>query len=146
MRVAFLALFMAGVTMVPACTRTAAEPGTSPAPASSSSAQLANPASAHCVESGGRLSLEKDGGGGEFGVCLFEDNYQCEEWALLRGQCRAGGVRITGYATAAGRYCAIRGGRYTVTSGAASDERGNCALPDGRSCDADEFFGGTCGR
>jgi len=146
MRVAFLALFMASAAMLACCTRTAPEPVASPAPASPPSAQLANPASRHCVDSGGRLIIEKDGAGGEFGVCLFEDNHQCEEWALLRGQCRAGGLRVTGYATPAGRYCAIRGGRYTVTSAAATDERGSCALPDGRSCDADEFFRGTCGR
>ncbi len=50
--------------------------------------------------------------GGEIGVCLFEDNRQCEEWALLRGECRQGGIRVAGYDTTEERHCAIRGGRY----------------------------------
>src|SRR5688572_7458517 len=78
--------------------------------------RLANPASTHCVKVGGRLTIEKHPSGSEFGVCLFEDNRQCEEWAMLRGECPVGGRRITGYSTAAGRYCAITGGTYTVVS------------------------------
>ena len=46
--------------------------------------QLANPASVRCAELGGTLRLERRPDGGEYGVCLFVDNYQCEEWALFR--------------------------------------------------------------
>jgi putative hemolysin len=106
--------------------------------------QLANPASAHCMERGGRHVVER-GPGGEFGVCLFEDNRQCEEWALLRGHCPAGGRRVTGYVTPAARYCAITGGSYAITGrSGASDEQGTCALPDGRSCDADAHYRNAC--
>lgn len=117
-----------------------------PAPVAQSEAvQLANPASVNCVKVGGRRTLERNPAGGEFGVCLFEDNRQCEEWAMLRGECPVGGRRITGYATAAGRYCAITGGTYTVIAGdEASDERGHCNLPGGRSCDADDYYRGAC--
>jgi putative hemolysin len=109
--------------------------------------RLANPASTHCVKVGGRLTLEQNPAGGAWGVCLFEDNRQCEEWAMLRGDCPVGGRRITGFATPAGRYCAITGGTYTATSGSdASDEKGNCDLPGGRSCDADQYYRGACLR
>lgn len=106
--------------------------------------QIANPASVNCGKQGGKLVIER-GPAGEFGVCQFEDNRQCEEWALLRGQCPSGGLRITGYVTAAARYCAITGGKYAVTgrSGAA-DEQGTCALPSGKSCDADAYYSGKC--
>jgi putative hemolysin len=125
--------------------------GQEPAPvapaASAPTTQLANPASTNCVKVGGRLVIEKNPAGAEFGVCLFEDNHQCEEWALLRGECPVGGRRITGYATRAGRYCAITGGQYTVTSGSdASDEKGSCTLPNGKVCDADAYYDGTCVR
>lgn len=40
---------------------------------------IANPASQNCLEQGGTLSLEERGDGGQFGVCCFEDNRQCEE-------------------------------------------------------------------
>src|SRR5688572_16940315 len=116
-----------------------------PEPAADAPVRLANPASTHCVKSGGRLTIETHPAG-EFGICLFEDNRQCEEWALMRGECPMGGVRVTGYATAAGRYCAITGGRYSVTAGHdASDERGNCALPGGKVCEAETYYSGGCG-
>jgi uncharacterized protein len=77
--------------------------------------QGANPASQNCVAQGGKHTVER-WNGGEFGVCLFEDNRQCEEWALLRGRCPKGGIRVTGYATQEERFCAIRGGTFTAGS------------------------------
>jgi putative hemolysin len=109
--------------------------------------QLANPASQNCVARGGGLKIERRPGGGQFGVCVFTDNYQCEEWALFRGECPAGGLRVTGYATPAARYCAITGGRYAVVGNiGTAGEQGACALPGGKACDADAYYAGTCGR
>src|SRR5512139_1273126 len=54
------------------------------------SAQLANPASENCIKQGGTVQIQTRGDGGQFGICLFEDNMQCEEWALLRGECPVG--------------------------------------------------------
>jgi putative hemolysin len=109
--------------------------------------QLANPASQNCTARGGMLQIERRPDGGQYGVCVFVDNYQCEEWALFRGECPAGGLRVTGYITPAGRYCAITGGRYTVVSGdGAASEKGSCALPGGKTCGADAYFAGTCSR
>jgi putative hemolysin len=108
--------------------------------------KLANPASVNCEEKGGRVVIETDGGGGQYGVCLFEDNRQCEEWALLHRECPVGGIKVTGYVTQAARYCAIRGGAYTVTKQATSDspEEGDCQLADGTICAASAFYDGTC--
>ncbi len=107
--------------------------------------QLANPASVNCTGQGGTLTLDRRPDGGEFGVCVFADNYQCEEWALLRGECPKAGLRVTGFATPAGRYCAITGGRYSVTSPAGvMPERGNCAFANGTLCEADAYYAGTC--
>jgi putative hemolysin len=144
---AALALLI-GAGLTPGCERQPSTPESvqpSPADAPPQIAQRANPASARCIEVGGRLVIEKSPAGGEFGVCYFEDNHQCEEWALLRGECPAGGRRITGYATQAGRYCAITGGQYTdVTGNDASDERGTCILPGGKKCEAEAYYRGTC--
>jgi len=114
--------------------------------AATSSRQLANPASENCVANGGRLVIETAGDGGEFGVRLFEDNRQCEEWALLRGACPAGGIKVTGYATPQARYCAIRGGDYAVTrqETATTPEAGTCTLPDQPPCDALVLYDGRC--
>lgn len=108
--------------------------------------QLANPASQNCVKQGGTLKIERRPDGGQYGVCVFTDNYQCEEWALLRGECPKNGLRVTGYVTAAGRYCAITGGRYTVVTESAAGEQGVCSLPTGKACNADAYFAGTCSR
>ena len=52
---------------------------------------LANPASQYCVQKKGTLHIEKRRNGGEYGVCVFADHKQCEEWALFRGECPLGG-------------------------------------------------------
>lgn len=107
---------------------------------------LANPASVHCARLGGRVVIEKRPNGDAYGLCLFEDNRQCEEWALLRGHCPSGGLKVTGYPTAAARHCAATGGHYRVTRAgeAEREEAGDCILPDGQQCAADAFYRGAC--
>jgi putative hemolysin len=120
----------------------------SPAPANKAGlANRANPASQNCVDKGGTLTLEKNGKGGQFGVCTFPDNLVCEEWAMVRGDCRTGGIKVTGFLTPAARYCAITGGTYAITgNGNAPDEQGRCSFTDGGSCDAAAYFDGACTR
>jgi len=108
-------------------------------------AQIANPASENCIAQGGTLQFETRGDDGQFGVCYFEDNYQCEEWAMLRGECPVGGIKVTGYLTPAERYCAITGGTYTITGNSGSDdEQGTCTLKDGTICDVWDYYNGKC--
>jgi putative hemolysin len=102
-------------------------------------AQLANPASQRCAQEGGTLQLEQRPDGAQFGVCVFTDNRQCEEWAMFKVECPVGGLRVTGYLTPASRYCAITGGHYT-------DADGSCSLPGGKTCDSVAYFAGTCSR
>jgi putative hemolysin len=108
--------------------------------------QLVNPASENCIAKGGELRIESAGDGGQYGVCLFEDNRQCEEWAMLRDACPVGGIRITGYITPQARYCAIRGGDYLITreQTATTPEEGSCTLPGERTCDALALYEGRC--
>ena len=108
---------------------------------------LANPASQNCVDKGGSLTLEKNRKGGQFGVCTFPDNLQCEEWAMMRGDCPTGGIKVTGFVTSAARYCAITGGAYKVTSGSnTANEQGTCTFKSGKTCRATAYFDGTCMR
>jgi putative hemolysin len=115
-------------------------------PKTPSPAGLTNPASANCIAEGGELRIETAGDGGQYGVCLFEDNRQCEEWALLRGACPVGGIKMTGYVTPQARYCAIRGGDYVVTreGTATTPEQGSCTLPGEPACDALTLYEGLC--
>jgi putative hemolysin len=124
------------------CTGAAVPPGSTP---QSTGAQTANPASENCIKQGGTLTIQTRGDGGQYGVCLFEDNRQCEEWAMLRGDCPVGGIKVTGYVTTAAQYCAITGGTYTVTGNANTEnETGTCTFKNGQTCDADAYYNGTC--
>ena len=107
---------------------------------------IANPASENCLAQGGTLEIRTRSDGSQYGVCYFEDNRQCEEWALLRGDCPVGGLKITGYVTEAAQYCAITGGQYTITgSGNTEQEQGTCTFnTTGKTCDVWEYFAGAC--
>jgi len=58
--------------------------------ASSENVEIANPASVYCVQSGYTLEIRANAGGGEYGVCIFPDGKECEEWAFFRNECGAG--------------------------------------------------------
>ncbi len=123
------------------------KPGSAEKPAADTTAgvRLANPASKNCVDKGGTLAIEEDPTGGQFGVCNFPENHQCEEWALLRGECPVGGIRVTGFVTPASRFCGITGGKYATTGQRnTSTETSSCLLPNGETCDADAYFRRTC--
>ena len=112
---------------------------------SASSTDIANPASENCVEQGGTVVIEERGDGGQYGVCTFEENRQCEEWAMMRGDCPVGGIKVTGYVTDAARFCAITGGTYEVTgTDDSGEEQGTCTLPGGKICDVRDYFNGVC--
>ena len=55
---------------------------------STAEANLPNPASVHCEQSSGKLDFRQDESGGIFGVCIFPDGSECEEWAYFRGDCQ----------------------------------------------------------
>lgn len=100
---------------------------------------LANPASANCTAKGGTLEMRTNKQG-QYGVCLFEDNRQCEEWALMRGECPEGGVKVTGYENDAEIYCAITGGEVQGVG----TETPMCKRIDGTLCTAQANLDGEC--
>jgi putative hemolysin len=51
---------------------------------------LPNPASAYCEEQGGRLDMRTADDGSEYGLCIFTDGSECEEWTFYRGECEPG--------------------------------------------------------
>jgi hypothetical protein len=99
---------------------------------------IANPASVNCEKVGGKLMIQKRGDGGEYGLCYFEDNRACEEWALLRGDCPYGGRRTTGFDTIDQNYCAWLGGETFAV------ENSICTFKDGSKCPTIELYNGTC--
>jgi putative hemolysin len=107
-------------------------------PNSSSTASLANPASVNCGKQGGKTVIQKRPDGGEYGLCYFDDNRACEEWAMMRGDCAVGGVKTTGYDTDAQKFCAWSGGSTLAVADAV------CTFKDGSQCSAEAFYNGTC--
>lgn len=108
---------------------------------------LANPASVNCEEKGG-ASSNRENPLGQYGVCIFPDGRECEEWAMQYGDCPVGGIEITGYETEAARYCVITGGDYVVTvqSSATGEEQGNCIFRNGKKCDVQDLWAGKCSK
>jgi putative hemolysin len=100
---------------------------------------LANPASKNCIKKGGTLEIRKNKMG-EYGVCLFEDNRQCEEWTLFRNQCPVGGLKITGYDNEAEIYCVITGGKVEGVG----TPTPMCKRIDGTYCNAQANLDGDC--
>lgn len=50
------------------------------------SSSVENPASAYCETQGGLLTIVTQEDGSQFGLCKLDD-YSCEEWAYLNGEC-----------------------------------------------------------
>ncbi len=48
---------------------------------------VANPASTYCLDQGNKLEIRTASDGGQYGVCIFPDGSECEEWAYFRGEC-----------------------------------------------------------
>jgi len=106
---------------------------------------MANPASENCKTKGGTLTIETRGDGGQYGICYFEDNQQCEEWALMNDKCPVGGLKVTGYVTKAAQFCVISGGDYAITgNNDTEDEQGTCTFENGSVCEVWDFYNGIC--
>lgn len=97
---------------------------------------LANPASTNCEAKGGKIKITARGDAGQYGICYFEDNRQCEEWALLRGDCPEGGRKVTGYQNKQQIYCAITGGETDIVD--------NICTIKGQTCDLEGYYNGSC--
>jgi hypothetical protein len=148
----FIGTILAFVLLLSGCqyTQRPAAPAVTPAPEITAPATpdtgtnnqpvgMANPASTNCINQGGRLEM-RNAKKGQYGVCLFDDNRQCEEWALMRGQCPVGGVKVTGYENDAEVFCAITGG----TVEGMGTETPMCKRVDGTYCNAQANLDGDC--
>jgi putative hemolysin len=51
---------------------------------------MANPASVYCINQSGKLDIRSDEQGNQYGVCVFDDGSECEEWKYFRGECGMG--------------------------------------------------------
>lgn len=68
-----------------------AAPQPQPTPTAAPLANLPNPASAYCEQQGYRVEIRSAPDGSQFGVCVFPDGSECDEWAYFRGECGPSG-------------------------------------------------------
>jgi putative hemolysin len=51
---------------------------------------LPNPASRYCIEMGYVWEIRTNPDGNQYGICIFPDGSECEEWAYYEGKCKPG--------------------------------------------------------
>ena len=52
--------------------------------------QIANPASTFCVQQGYKIEIRNNEDGSQYGVCVFSDGKECEEWKFYNKECGTG--------------------------------------------------------
>lgn len=103
---------------------------------------LGNMASQYCEENGWTSKIATKTDGSQYGICYFEDNRQCEEWAFYRGECPYGWRKITGYIWEYAKYCAITGNEFiNKWQDKNGDDIWDCKLTSGTVVNAVEYYG-----
>jgi len=113
-------------------------------------AGLPNPASVYCEDQGGTVEIRTDAAGNQYGICVFDDGSECDEWAFYRGECAPGEGQVPeplgpqpGLANPASEFCEEQGGRLEIRD-EAGGEAGYCIGPNGVECPEWAFFYGEC--
>ena len=96
---------------------------------------IPNPAAVNCTKVGGKSSIEKLPSGDSIGICTFDTNHECEQWALFRKHCPIGGIK-THSLTKEERYCLILGGNII--------NKTNCTLPAEKICSLHSLYNNIC--
>lgn len=121
-----------------------------PATATPEPAKIANPATASCELKGYRSQIRTTADGSQYGVCIFPDGSECEEWAFYRGECLpvpekpASGTGSSQIANPASLNCLQKGGRLEIRITADGSQYGACIFSDGSECEEWAFFRGQC--
>ena len=77
-------IFIAGCTQAP---NGSGQPISGVSPSVTPASALANPAAVFCEEKNYQYVIRKNPDGSEYGVCIFPDRTECEEWAFYQGTC-----------------------------------------------------------
>jgi putative hemolysin len=114
---------------------------------------MPNPASVYCEENGGTVAMRQDDAGGQYGVCVFPDQSECDEWAYYRGDCQTGdSLRspsptpgdTASVANPASRYCEENGGTVDFRQDGSGGVKGVCVFPDDTECEEWAYYRDEC--
>ena len=139
-----------GLFILSACSTQNPQPVT--ATPTQDTTNMANPASAYCEEQGFKMETRTAQDGSQYGVCMFEDDTECEEWAYYRGECKPGDMNVApaptaspaGIANPASTYCLEQGGTSEIHTAEDGSQSGMCTFPDGSECEEWAFFRAEC--
>lgn len=139
-----------GLFVLSACSTKS--PQAVPATATLDAITIANPASAYCEEQGFKLETRTAQDGSQYGVCMFDDDSECEEWAYYRDECKPGDLDVApaptaapaGIANPASTYCVEKGGTSEIRTAEDGSQFGVCTFSDGSECEEWAFFRGEC--
>ncbi len=95
--------------------------------------EIANPASVYCADRGFQSEVRTDADGNQYGMCIFPDGSECEEWAFFRGEC---GLEYT--------YCAQQGYTPEIQQQEGGSTSVICRFPDGATCPELDYLNGSC--
>ena len=90
---------------------------------------MANPASVYCQGLGFKEE-RRENEKGQYGVCVFPDNTECDTWAFLSGKC---GQEFS--------YCTQQGFDLDAND---QSNISTCVFNDGSVCDEFSYFKGDC--
>lgn len=128
------------------------QPWTPAVTVTSDAMNMVNPASAYREEQGFKLEIRNAQDGGQYGVCVFKDDSECEEWAYYRDECKPGDMDAAppptpspaGNANPASTYCVEQGGTSEIRTAGDGSQSGVCLFPNGSECDEWAFFREEC--
>jgi len=140
LKILYLAL-SAGFLWLAGCN---GNPPPTPTPTSDNATnKIANPASVYCEEHQGKLEIRTADDGSEFGMCIFEDDSECEEWAFYHGECKPGDS-LSKIANPASVHCEKNGGKLEIRTADDGSEFGMCVFANGSECDEWAYYRGEC--
>jgi putative hemolysin len=82
--------FVISLLLLTSCTLLQIQPASTVIVTNTPQAAVPNPASVYCEQQGNRLEIRTATDGGQYGVCIFADGSECDEWAYFRGECAVG--------------------------------------------------------
>lgn len=98
---------------------------------------IPNPAAVYCIELGYKYESRKNELGGEYGVVIFPDGTECNDWSFFRGNA---GQKWS--------YCEQHGGKIenrVENMGTWTAESAVCVFPDRSECGEMQYIDGKCG-
>ncbi|OGQ97940.1 MAG: hypothetical protein A2284_11490 [Deltaproteobacteria bacterium RIFOXYA12_FULL_61_11] len=118
---------------------------------------MANPAAVKCIEDGLQHDIRTEDDGGQYGVCIFEDESECGSWAYFRDECNKGDCEawetcdlnpnaeppLIGMANPAAVKCS-EDGVDSRTVETEAGQHGICIFEDGSECEEWAYFRGEC--